>query len=129
MIYSERIHKTDEETEVPSGWVAPVLTGRADLEVLESAQGSATDLRPPAGPCRAAVALSGGYGVGLRSRQFEGAQKPSRHRQRGLLTLPSNQADIWACSLLDCISPIREWGAFTKWTRRNGLPCGASLQD
>lgn len=65
MIYSERIHKTDEETEVPSRSVTPVLTGRADLEVLGSARGSATDPRPPAGPCRAAVVLSGGYGGGL----------------------------------------------------------------
>ena len=65
MIYSERIHKTDDETEVPSRSVTPVLNGRADLEVLESSRGSATDPRPPAGPCRVAVVLSGGHGSAL----------------------------------------------------------------
>lgn len=65
----------------------------------------------------------------FQSRQLAGSQKPSPHRQRGLLTLPSNQANIWASSLLDYISPTRERGAFTMWTRRNSLPCGASLQD
>lgn len=79
------------------GPVTPVLNGRADLEVLESSQGSATDPRPPAGPCRVAVVLSGGMGVRFQSVSLWVPRNPVP-TDRGAVTLPSNQANIWASS-------------------------------